>query len=114
MSDWEAAPRKALKELFPNIKLFGCWFHFTQRIWYKTQKLGLTESFKDNIEVARYTRQLMSIPFLPASLIHPTYTLLQFPATIIPTEAMKLEKLNKYFKKRWITHVNPEELSIFD
>ena len=56
----------------------------------------------------------MSIPFLPASLIHPTYTLLQFPATIIPTEAIKLEKLNKYFKKRWITHVNPEELSIFD
>ena len=114
MSDWEAAPRKALKEVFPNIKLFGCWFHFTQRIWYKTQKLGLTESFKDNIEVARYIRQLMSIPFLPASLIHPTYSLLQFPATIIPTEAMKLEKLNKYFKKRWITHVNPEELSIFD
>ncbi|KAI6650085.1 hypothetical protein LOD99_6167 [Oopsacas minuta] len=27
---------------------------------------------------------------------------------------MKLEKLNKYFKKRWITHVNPEELSILD
>ena len=29
MSDWEAAPRKALKEVFPNIKLFGCRFHFT-------------------------------------------------------------------------------------
>ena len=29
----------------------------------------------------------------------------------MPTEAMKLEKLNKYFKKRSITHVNPEGLS---
>ena len=29
-------------------------------------------------------------------------------------EVIKLEKLNKYFKKRWLNQISPEELSIFD
>ena len=53
MSDWEPAPRNAFKEIYPQIKIYGCWFHFTQCIWAKTQKLGLTQSFKDNIQVAK-------------------------------------------------------------
>ena len=32
MSDWEAAPRNALRQIYPNVKINGCWFHFTQRI----------------------------------------------------------------------------------
>ena len=43
MSDWEAAPRNAVKEIYPNVKNYGCWFHFSQRVWQKTQKLGLVE-----------------------------------------------------------------------
>ena len=39
-----------------DIKLYGCWFHFTQRIWLKTQKLGLSDSFESNPEVTKYIR----------------------------------------------------------
>ena len=39
MADWELAARNALKEVYPHIKMYGCWLHFTQRIWMKTQKL---------------------------------------------------------------------------
>ena len=63
MSDWEPAPRKAFKQVYPNIKLYGCWFHFTQRIWMKSHKLGLSESFRSNPEVTKYIKQLMAIPF---------------------------------------------------
>ena len=43
----------------------------------------------------------MAIPFLPAPLIAPTFTLIEFP--VLPIEDMRrLEKLKKYFKKRWI------------
>ena len=62
MSDWEPAPRNALKEIYPQMKIYGCWFHFTQCVWRKTQKLGLTRSFKDNIQVSKFIRQLMAIP----------------------------------------------------
>ena len=63
MSDWEPAVRNAFKEFYPQIKVYGCWFHFTQRIWTKSQKLGLSQSFKNNVHVAKFIRQLMGIPF---------------------------------------------------
>ena len=37
MSDWEAAPRNAVKEIYPNVKNYGCWFHFSQRVNSKTR-----------------------------------------------------------------------------
>ena len=92
MSDWETAARNAFKQVYTNIKLYGCWFHFIQRIWKKVQKLGLCESFRNNPEVTKYVRQLMAIPFLPASLIVPTFSFLQMPSLQIP-EMSKLEKL---------------------
>ena len=113
MSDWEPAARNAFKQIYPDIKLYGCWFHFTQRIWLKTQKLGLSESFKSNPEVTKYIRQLMAIPFLPPPLLSPTFNFLQMPSLEIP-EMLNLEKLKKYFRKRWLNQISPEELSIFD
>ena len=45
-SDWEQASRNAFKEVFPQIRIYGCLFHYTQRIWSKVQKLGLTHDFQ--------------------------------------------------------------------
>ena len=32
MSDWELAARNAIKEVYPLITIYGCWFHYTQCI----------------------------------------------------------------------------------
>ena len=103
-SDWEPAARNAFKQVYPHIKLYGCWFHFTQRIWLKSQKLGLSKSFRGNSEVTKYIKQLMAILFLPPSLIRPTFIFLQMPSLETP-EMLKLEKLNKYFKKCWLARL---------
>ena len=29
MSDWEPAARNALREDYPQVKIYGCWFHYT-------------------------------------------------------------------------------------
>ena len=79
MSDWEPAASNAFKLVFPQAKNFGCWFHYTQRIWAKSQKLGLIQSFADNSDVTAYIKRLMAIPFLPAPLIIPTFNLLLLP-----------------------------------
>ncbi|KAI6659877.1 hypothetical protein LOD99_14217 [Oopsacas minuta] len=55
----------------------------------------------------------MVIPFLPINLIRQTYTFLQVPH-LTNLESGKLEQLRKYFKKKWITQINPEELSIYE
>ena len=97
MSDWEPAARNAFKAVYPEIKMYGCWFHYTQRIWAKAQKLGLSQE----------------IPFLPEAQIYPTASLLQIP-TVHHSERSKLEKLQVYLNRRWLRQVTPQELSIYD
>ena len=63
MSDWEPAARNAFREIYPPMKIYGCWFHFTQRICAKTQKLGLSQSFKNNAQIAKFIRQLWLFHF---------------------------------------------------
>ena len=92
MSDWERAPRNSLEQIFPNVKIYGCWFHYTQRIWGKTQKLGLVQSFREYHELATYIRKLMAIPYLPASDILSTFTLLDSPTNLPVSE--ELNSLN--------------------
>ena len=79
MSDWEAASRNAFRIAYPQLKNYACWFHFTQRIWAKTQKFGLAEGFRNKREIEKYIKQLVAIPFLPAPLIIPTFNLIQVP-----------------------------------
>ena len=113
MSDWEAAPRNAVKEIYPNVKNYGRWFHFSQRVWQKTQKLGLVETFTENQEFATYVRCLMAIPFLPSDLIQETYNLFKSPDLLVANK-IQLENLKKYFRKRWLGQISTEELSIFE
>ena len=55
----------------------------------------------------------MAILFLPALPIAPTFTLIEVP--VLPNEDMqRLEKLKKYFKKRWLNQISHEELSIHE
>ncbi|KAI6655302.1 General transcription factor II-I repeat domain-containing protein 2A-like [Oopsacas minuta] len=98
MSDWEDASRNSFRETYPQVKIYGCWFHFTQLIWAKTQKLGLVEGYRNKQEIEKYIKQLMSIPFLPAALIIPTFNFIQVPEN---SEGIKLEKLKKHFKRSY-------------
>ena len=113
MSDWEPAARNAFREVFPGINVYGCWFHYTQRIWAKTPKLGLSHGFKNNPEITRFIRQLMAIPFLPASLIYPTFTLISTP-TLENEETEKLTKLKNYVRKHRLIKKTSEELSVYN
>ena len=113
MSDWERASRKAFKHVYPETRIYGCWFYYTQAIWKHIQKFGLAQSYRNTPELAIFVRQIMAIPFLPADLIHSTYSCLQIPI-LQQIEKSILEDFIKYFKKYWLTKIQANELSIFD
>ena len=99
MSDWEIAPRNVMKELYPDINIKGCWFHFTQRIWHQTKKLGLGNSFHSNRDLSKFVRHLMAIPFIPSTLIQPTYSLLNSPTRFTDTDRVNLDELKRYLRR---------------
>ena len=46
MRDFELAPRKVLKKIFPSIRTIGCWFHFTKQFMRKFRKLDCQNCIK--------------------------------------------------------------------
>ena len=44
MCDFESAMRNAAKKAFKNVKLTGCYFHFTKSLFDKVASLGLGKS----------------------------------------------------------------------
>ena len=44
MSDWEPASRNAFNEIHPQIRILGCWFHYTH-IWGCQAKIGPGDQF---------------------------------------------------------------------
>ena len=73
MSDWEKGARNAVKRQCQDIYLRGCYFHYSQSIWRKVQKLGLSNVYHSNQKFRALIRAFMSLPFLHADQIHSTY-----------------------------------------
>ena len=51
----------------------------------------------------------MANPFLPSSLIVPTFDLISTPS-LETSQASIVVKLKSYIKKYWLTQISPEEL----
>ena len=114
MSDWEQAARNAFKTLFIGIKLQGCWFHYTQRIWKKVQKVNLATTYTNNGAFQNYLRCIMALPFLPPDEIQPTYEQITTQNLNLEKHQMdSVEKLKLFVRRRWINPVLPEELSVW-
>ncbi|KAK3744787.1 hypothetical protein QZH41_014782, partial [Actinostola sp. cb2023] len=82
--DFEKAMWSALKETLPDANIMGCVFHWTQAVWRKVQELGLATVYSEDDGTHRYIRQLMALPFLPATEIPRVFARLSVQATTAP------------------------------
>ena len=42
--DYEKAAWRAVRPVLPHVKLQGCFFHYSQAVWRRVQRLGRTSS----------------------------------------------------------------------
>ncbi|XP_071103353.1 uncharacterized protein [Haliotis cracherodii] len=63
--DFEVPAIRALQIEFQGSDIKGCFFHFTQAIWRKTQELGLAVGYRDNPLVEQWIRRAAALPLLP-------------------------------------------------
>ena len=113
MSVCEKGSQNAFRHAYPGARIYGCWFHYTQNIWRKTRKCGLTSCYRMNPELALFVKKIMVIPLLPSELIQSTYSVLQ-PLALQPIDKWKLNAFLGYFERYWSRQVTPSELSVFD
>jgi hypothetical protein len=63
--DFEAAAIKAIRHVFPNARVTGCFFHFTQAVWRKVGKVGLQSQYNDGDEkIIKIVRRYAALPLL--------------------------------------------------
>ena len=105
MCDFERAFWSAWRHLFEqqiyvNVRLRGCYFHFTQAVFRKLMCFGLKGRYFNDVGTKHFCKKLMALPLLPEKDIVTEFGKLQ-----VQTDNLKIEKLSKlvdYMKKNWI------------
>lgn len=92
--DFEIATMNAIRTLFPNIAVKGCYFHFSQAIWKKGRALNLTKSKVQKRQVALSA----VLPFLPENQIINVW---YYVASQSPDDDNS-KKFRKYMLQQWL------------
>lgn len=101
--DYEIAIIKAIKTVFHDVPVNGCYFHFQKAVKQKAKDLKLY----DSREGRNITRMTMNLPLLPGSYIRSCWI------SIIEdhSETKELKDFKKYFERQWLSKLSPELLS---
>jgi len=66
MADYEDTSVAALREVFGEVNVSGCWFHFGQAIIKRVNKIGLKDAYTNEPDVKKVVQSLLGLPLLPA------------------------------------------------
>ena len=66
-SDFELALIKAVKVVWPELRIYLCFFHFKQSVSRKIQELGLAGIYKSSPEVRKILKLPQILAFVPVS-----------------------------------------------
>jgi len=73
----------AVETEFPNTYIAGCYFHFTQLLWWHLQDLGLARALRGDEQFRIFVRHVMAIAFLPLILVRQNFLLLHQSRTCV-------------------------------
>lgn len=96
--DYEKAAHNAVRHVFPDAEVRGCFFHFTQCIWRQVQKLGLQSIYQTDTDLHKFVRRISALPLVPENLLDEVWIEIanQQPDTESAT------KLADYFTETWM------------
>ena len=77
--DYENAAIISLRQIFPEVTIQGCLFHYAQCINRAVQRCGLQVAYNNNEVVKRWVRKIVSLALLPPYLVVPTWQRLMNP-----------------------------------
>ena len=111
VADFEARMWRGMLGVFPNIKIQGCYFHWTQAIRRKIGELGLLKSFNHKGNVHTFCKKIMALPFLPQENIPPAF----YGLRDLVVDNPPLTQLCNYVERQWITSsfYQPRRWSVF-
>ena len=95
--DFEQASINSFKEMFPNVSIKGCFFHFSPANWRKIQALGLSTFYKENMKVQSKVKCCVVLALIPQQDVYEGFNSI--------SEDNEFEELNanvEYFESTWL------------
>lgn len=115
MGDFESSSGKAIRSCWPQIQIGGCQFHFSQNLYRKIQKLGLTELYNDNKQFNKWVKKIMTLSYVPANRMHEAVdSLFQENFDVNDHSQTKITAFKTYITEYWIRKVTPQRISVFE
>lgn len=106
--DFETGMIAAIKTLFPESTVRGCFFHYTQAIWRAVKSRGLTQLYRNDKEVRKNIRRLMALALVPVEDQPELWITIQ---NGFPTGNSNIVHLLDYFVDTWMENsVHPVEM----
>ena len=65
LCDFEIGPISAVKEVFPNTAIKGCFYHLSHNLHKHLRSLGMTHSYNNDAEFALKTKMILALCFVP-------------------------------------------------
>lgn len=96
--DFEKAVISSVSSVFPNAKIQGCLFHYSQCIWRKVQQLGLTQAYKNDAGVRKWIRRAAALPLLPEENVHDAFINIMESAP----DVIAAEPFHDYMVETWL------------
>lgn len=113
MSDFESGLRKAIKEVYPQTVINGCWFHYRKCIRKKIKRLGISKlwtkkSEENNPEIALHAKKIYRmfcmLPLLPEQQFSDGH---RYVRSIVRKNKLmnEFETFFNYYDRTWVTEV---------
>ena len=111
MSDFETGSIAAFRDIFPEVKVAGCHFHYCQAIYRQiSTKLGQRQLYDEKGEFYRFSRCLMAVTFLPEDQIVRAFDDLQ--ETLSPAGEIECQALIQYYTQTWLNGFGRETFCV--
>ena len=111
MSDFEKSSRNAVRRIYPDVQVKGCWFHYTQSIMRRVKRVGLQREYASAPFVDVAVRRLFALAFVPEAEVAAAVDMIDDEISECGNEtvAAKMNELMNYFKKTWLRKYPPIE-----
>ncbi|XP_022160602.1 uncharacterized protein LOC111026774 [Myzus persicae] len=118
--DFERAAIAAIRTIFPNTTIRGCWFHSSQAVWRKVANIGLIEICSNHRGAYDTVHMLMALPLLPTNSIAEgfetvrAYNIENVQSLISNNNDYNFTLLFEYYRSTWLAGINADILSVSD